>query len=295
MSPDRFAPPDLDAWWAEILDVRPSGEDVFTAPPSPPVFARVYGGHLAAQCLLAAAGTVAPGRDPHSAHTAVRRGGDIRKPIDYRVTRVRDSRSLSTRLVLAEQDGRTLASATASFQVPGEVFDHGGGPPAPAPAPDTLTGRSASLRDRFGEDLPPGAPAVLPMDMRYVDRVPWDLPEGGAEPRNRVWTRAASRLPADAVSQAAALLYLTDYPMFEPALFPLDQEWATMMSGRGVYGSSLDHAVWFHRPTRADGWLLLELVAPIAARSRALGRAEVFAPGTGLVATVVQEMTFVRT
>lgn len=292
--------PDFAASWELILTVNRTTvsrdrTDRFETPPAPSPFDRLYGGHVAAQCLLAAARTVEPDRPPHSTHTCYLRGGDPLKPIAFEVRRLRDSRTLSTRLVSAEQDGRLLASSTVSFQVPGEVLEHETTTAAPAPAPETLPRRADALVAAFGEDVPPGAGPDIPMDLRYIDQTPWTLPPEGAPPRNRLWARTLAALPAgDPVAHAAALTYVTDFPMYEPVLFPSGMDWQRMISGQGVYGASLDHAVWFHRPARLDDWVLLEQYSPIATRSRGLCRAEVYQPGAGLVATVVQEMAWVR-
>ena len=288
--------PDFGAWWDAVLTMSAStGPDSFESPPAPTPFDRLYGGHVAAQCVLAAAHTVEPERLPHSTHTSYLRGGDPLKPVGYRVQRLRDSRSLSTRLVSAEQDGRQLASATVSFQAPGEALEHETAEAEPAPAPDTLPRRRDQLAERFGDLIPPGAGPDMPMDLRYIDHAPWTVPPEGAPPRNRLWVRTLARLPDDPMLHAVALVYVTDFPMYEPVLFPGGMDWQRMIAGDGMYGASLDHVVWFHRPARLDEWVLLEQSCPIATRSRALCRAEAYVPGTGLVATVAQEMAWVRT
>ena len=285
---------DHAAWWDAILTLDETATDEFTAAPAPSSVGRLYGGQIAAQCLMAAAGTVDPERLPHSSHTSYLRGGNEAKPVEYRVQRLRDSRTLSTRHVIAEQEGRTLASATVSFQVPGEAIEHETSVAAPAPAPETLPTRLESLESAFGEAIPPNAGPDLPVDMRYIDHAPWTVPPEGAPPRNRLWTRALTSLPDAPHLHAAALAYVTDFPMYEPVLFPGGMDWKRMIAGDGVYGASLDHALWFHRPARLDEWVLLEQFSPIATRSRGLCHAEAHVPGVGLVATIVQEMAWVQ-
>ncbi|MDB4872969.1 MAG: acyl-CoA thioesterase [Gemmatimonadales bacterium] len=297
---------DFGRWWAEVLTLRPLGRDVFDAGPAPSAFPRLYGGQVAAQGLLAAAATVEGPREPHSVHTAFLRGGDNTRPVTYRVERARESRTLSTRLVRAEQDGRLLATAIASFHAQGDGLryhlEHDIGDAAgnrhdrPAPAPATLPSRPERLAAAFGDKVPDAGAPVWPVDVRYVDRTPWDpAPDGvPAPPCNRAWIRAAARLPDVPAVQAAALTFATDYPMFEPILFPHGIEWAEMIGGRSVYGASLDHALWFHRPPRFDDWLLLHQVSPVATRSRGFCRAEVRSTDGQLVATVAQEVGFVE-
>jgi acyl-CoA thioesterase-2 len=291
------SPPDFAAWWDAILTVSPAGPDHpdhLAAPPAPSPFPRLFGGHVSAQCLLAAAATVEPDRLPHSLHVSYLRGGAHERGVDYYITRIRDSRTLSTRLVSAEQDGRALASATVSFQVPGEAFEHEARVADPAPAPESLTSRRDGLASAFGDAIPIAAGQDLPVDMRYVDQAPWALPAQGAPARNRLWMRIPTALPDGAAVHATALTFATDFPMFEPVLFPGGMDWQRMISGDGVYGASLDHSLWFHRPARLDEWVLLEMFSPIATRSRGLCRAEAHVPGVGLVATVVQEMAWVE-
>lgn len=299
---------DFTRWWAEALTLRPLGGDRFEAGPAPSAFPRLYGGQVAAQGLLAAAETVGRAREPHSVHTAFLRGGDPTRPVTYRVERVRESRTLSTRLVRAEQDGRVLATATASFhaQSGGQrhriehdtgsgAGDTGRGGTGPAPAPSSLPGRPERLAAAFSDGVPAVAAAVWPVDVRYVDRAPWDpVPGGGgpALPSNRLWMRAFGTLPDVPCVHAAALTFAADYPMFEPILFPHDIGWAELIGGGSLYGASLDHALWFHRPPRFDDWLLLDQVSPVAARARGFCRAEARSVDRRLVATVVQEVGY---
>jgi acyl-CoA thioesterase-2 len=298
---------DFGRWWAEVLTLRRTGEDRFEAQPSPAAFGRMYGGQLAAQSLLAAAGTVTDGLDPNAVHTVFLRGGDVTRPVTYQVERARQSRSLSTRLVRAVQGDRLLATATASFHRPPaemsrplehETGTFGGPEPSPggsrpaAPDPESLPGRPERLARRFGEDVPPGAAPVWPVDVRYVDRAPWDENGAPTAAYNRLWMRAGGPLPDVPAAHAAALTFASDYPMFEPVLYPHSIDWTELISGRSVYGASLDHALWFHRLPRFDEWLLLEQVSPVAARCRGFSRAEARTADGRLVATVAQEVAF---
>jgi acyl-CoA thioesterase-2 len=290
--------PDLSTWWADVLAVRSAGPNRFEAGPARSAFPRIYGGQLAAQGLLAAAATVEPEREPHQVHTLFLRGGDPTAAITYAVESVRDSRTLSTRLIRAEQDGRLLATATASFHVPSGLGpDHDTGSVDGVPAPDTLLTRSERLEAFFGDEVPPSAALQWPVDERYVDRAPWDPPSALADPyspRNRIWMRAAGDLPDVPHVHAAALTFATDFPMYEPVIYPHAIDWTEMINGRTVYSASLDHAVWFHRPHRFDDWGLLQQVSPAAARSRGFSRAEFRGSDGLLVATVAQEIAFVE-
>jgi acyl-CoA thioesterase-2 len=292
---------DFTRWWAEVCTLRQDAEDRFEAGPTQSAFPRLYGGQLAAQGLLAAAATVPDAREPHSLHTMFLRGGDVHGPVTYHVERTRESRALSTRSVRAEQDGRVLAVLTASFHQPPDPtaaswlrheLPADGGEAAP---PGSLPSRSDSLAELFGDQPPAGTGAVFPVDIRYVDRAPWSPPDGtSTPPRNRFWMRAAGELPAVPANHAAALTFATDYPMFEPILFPQEVDWQEVVSGLAVYGASLDHTLWFHRPPAMHDWLFVTQESPIADRSRGFCRAEVRSPDGHLLATVAQEVAFVE-
>jgi acyl-CoA thioesterase II len=300
LRPTETGATDFARWWRDALTVRPLGGDVYSAGPAPSAFPRLYGGQVAAQSLLAAAATVEDGTRPHSLHTMFLRGGDPAGPVHYRVERVRDSRTLATRLVHAEQDARLLAVATASFhRAPPTVrhpVEHEIGVDAPVAPPESLPTRPERLAATFGADVPRGAAEDWPVDVRYVGRTPWDQPAGldGTVPRGRLWLRAAGPLGDGAALHAAALTFATDWHMFEPVLYPHRIGWAEMISGRSLYGTSLDHTLWFHRAVRLDEWVLLDQVAPVAGESRGFCRAEVRGSDGRLAATVAQEVCFVE-
>jgi len=326
-----LATTDYAAWWTAVLTLRALESDRFEGAPAPSAFPRLYGGQVAAQCLLAAAMTVPAEREPRSVQVTYLRGGDAARPVRYEVEQVRESRTLSTRLVRAAQGDRLLATATASFHrappphapyaLEHDALEHdaAGGDQAaaehdasggehaaggdnaagdnaarlrPPPPPGALPSRAALLGATFGERIPAAAAAVWPVDVRYVDRAPWDA-SGPASPRNRQWLRTAAELSDVPAAHAVALTFATDYPMFEPVLFPHALRWDEVISGTAVYGASLDHALWFHRPVRFDEWLLLDQVSPVAAAGRGMSRAEVRSPTAGLIATVVQEIALI--
>ncbi len=277
---------------------------MYFAGPTTSAFARLYGGQVAAQCLLAAAQTVDRARVAHSIHTSFLRGGDNSKPVAYRVDRQRESKSMSTRAVTAEQDGRVLATATVSFHlipgagtVPTPEYDCASEQSAveAVRAPASLPTRGESLRARFGRDVPPNGAAEWPVDLRYADRAPWLAARNHHDrnPRNRVWLRAPE-YPRDLRgSDAAALTFATDLPMFEPVFFPTDIAWEDVVSGTALLGASIDHSLWFHRPARVDEWLILDLLSPIARDSRAFIRGDVRTRAGALVASVAQEVAFI--
>jgi acyl-CoA thioesterase II len=286
-------------WWPTVFAVHHRAGDTYEAAPVHSGLPRLYGGQVGAQSLLAAAATVDPGRAVHSSQTSFLHAGDDTRAIAYDVSRVRDSRSMATRVVTAQQDGRTLATSVVSFHtapsgdVPASI-EHEWPPGEPAqraPDPDSLPSRSASLSDRYGADIPNGAGAQWPVDLRYVDHVPWS--DSVAPPRNRLWLKAIGYPDHIAGADAAVLVFATDLPMFEPVCFPTGMAWRDMVGHTNLLGATLTHSVWFHRPARLNDWLLLEQFAPIAHGYRAFCRGELRSRSGQLVSSVAQEMVFV--
>jgi len=288
-------------WWQTVFALQEIAADTYESAPISSGLPRLYGGQVGAQSMLAAAATVDSDRVAHSLHTSFLRAGDDTRAITYEVNRVRDSRSMSTRVVTAQQGGRMLATSVASFHGaasgdPQPSIEHEwapapGEPVQPLPDPDTLAPRWTSLSDRYGDDIPSGTAAQWPVDLRYVDHVPWS--DSVAPPRNRIWLKAIGYPRQIAAADAAAAAFATDLPMFEPVYFPSGIPWRDMVGHTALLGATLNHSVWLHRPARVDDWLLLEQVAPIAHGYRAFCRGELRSRSGQLVASVAQEMVFV--
>lgn len=294
-------PADSTPWWSTIFELREIADRTYESAPIHSGLPRLYGGQVAAQSLLAAAATVDPGRVAHSVQTSFLHAGDDTRTVTYEASRARDSRSMATRVVNAWQDGRMLATSVVSFHtapsgdrpasIEHEWPSASDEPTPPAPDPDTLPSRSASLSDRYGPDIPNEAAPRWPVDLRHVDHVPWS--DSTAPPRNRIWLRALDYPRHIAGADAAALAFATDLPMFEPVYFPTGIAWRDMVGHTALLGATLNHSVWLHRPARLDDWLLLEQFAPIAHGYRAFCRGELRSRSGQLVASVAQEMVFV--
>ena len=274
--------------WAGVLLVTPAGEDAFRAGPRRRVPERSFGGAVVAQSLLAAGATVDPGRTPHSLHAYFLRAGDATAAIDFRVERVRDGGSYSTRRVTAAQSGRPILDLTASFQVAEEGFAHQV-PQLDAPAPEELptaqeaaTGVDGPLRAWFD-----GLTRRHPFDIRFDGDLPRVAAARGeaAEPRQRFWMRSLEPLPDEPLVHAAALAYASDMLMLSTSLAPH----ARAVGAPDVAAASLDHAVWLHRPTRADQWLCFEQESPWAGGGRSHCSGRLFDRTGRLVMTVAQE------
>jgi acyl-CoA thioesterase-2 len=233
----------------KLLDLEPIEVNIFRGVSPDEERQRVFGGQVAGQALVAAARTVEPGRSVHSLHAYFLRPGDPTVPILYEVDRIRDGRSFTTRRVVAIQHGKAIFNLQSSFQVPEAGLEHQE-PMPDAPAPEELQDfatRMAPYKEQFGAyfDRP------RPIDMRYVD---WNPPDrrDPLPPFQRVWLRANGTLPDDPVLHACILTYASDMTLLDTALLPHGGSWGAA----GLFMASLDHAMWFHRPFRADQWLL---------------------------------------
>jgi len=245
---------------------------------------RIFGGQVAGQALVAAGRTVPADRFVHSLHSYFIRPGDPSIPILFSVETVRDGRSFTTRRVVATQRGKAIFFLSASFQELADGLDHQGAMPD-VPSPDslgTLAEQIAAGSDRMGIF----AKIPRPIDLRYVSP-PWWLAEGErpAEPRQRVWMRADGKLPDDPMLHACALTYASDISLLDAVLSTHGAVWGP----GGFAGASLDHAVWFHRPFRADEWVLYDCESPSASGARGLATGRFFARDGRHLATVVQE------
>ena len=245
---------------------------------------RVFGGQVAGQALVAAGRTVPDDRFVHSLHSYFIRPGDPSIPILYTVETVRDGRSFTTRRVVAIQRGKPIFFLSASFQLVEEGLDHQVEMPH-VPGPETLPTMADHIAE-LGGRMGVFAKIPRPIDLRYVGSPGWvargDRP---ADPRQRVWMRADGKLPDDPMLHACTLTYASDMTLLDAVLSTHGAVWGP----GGFAGASLDHAVWFHRPFRADEWVLYDCESPSASGSRGLATGKLFAHDGRLLATVVQE------
>ncbi|MFC4150262.1 acyl-CoA thioesterase II [Micromonospora mangrovi] len=269
----------------EVLDLEHTGEMTFRGM-SPPVGPqRVYGGQVAGQALVAAGRTVDPERFVHSLHGYFVRPGDPAEPIVYEVENVRDGRSFSVRRSVALQHGKPIFFMSASFQRHEEGLDHQAPTPPDVPGPEdvpTMTDRLARYPERLGiwGQIP------RPMDVRYVGEPGWVRPgDRPAEPQQRVWMRIDGKLPDDQLLHACALTYASDLTLLDSVLSVHGEVWGP----GGVVGASLDHALWFHRPFRADEWFLYDCWSPSASGGRGLATGRMFTTDGRHIASAVQE------
>jgi acyl-CoA thioesterase II len=270
----------------DLLDLEQIEDDLYRGRQPKTSMQRVFGGQVAAQALRAACNTAPDDRWVHSLHCYFLRGGDPATPIIYDVQRIRDGRSFSTRRVVARQHGRPIFYLTASFQVDEEGFSHQDAMPAVAPAEDCPT-MGQLYEKATGRDASGWESEWAALEVRYAGDSGRTraLPADEHPAQVRLWLRASGTLSDDRVLNSCVLAYASDLTLLGAALVPH----GVSISAPTLQPASLDHAMWFHRPFRADEWLLYDQVSPSASGARGLAIGRVFTADGRLVATVAQE------
>jgi acyl-CoA thioesterase-2 len=269
----------------ELFDLETIEAGLYRARPPVTLMQRLFGGQVLGQSLLAATRTVPPERAVHSLHAYFLVGGDPDVPIVYDVENLRDGRSFSARRVAARQHGRHIFYLTASFQVAETGPEHQDRAPQ-VPPPDECP----SLADSMATTRDAAAAAVLAaefaaLDVRYAgSSAPGGMLRDPAHPAlARIWMRAADRLPDEVTLHRCVLAYMSDLTLLHASLVPHPVDIDTTQR------ASIDHAMWFHRPFRADEWLLYDQVSPSAQDARGLSLGRIFDMTGALVATAAQE------
>jgi acyl-CoA thioesterase-2 len=269
------------------FDLEPCGEARFCvdSPAGWPV--RIFGGQFLGQAVVAAGRTLADGRAVHSLHGYFVRPGDPELPLEYSVSTVRDGRSFATRRVEATQAGELRFVCLVSFTAAENGLEYQ--PPVDLgllPPPDGLRTYGDWMAETTDnpEDHYETRSRPRPVDVRYVDP-PTNPPEGPITSPQRMWLRLPGPLPDDPLIHAAALAYASDETLIDNSMLPHGRRW----SDPALQGASIDHAMWFLRPARADQWLLFEQTVVSTAGGRGLARGDLYTPAGSLVATATQE------
>jgi acyl-CoA thioesterase-2 len=270
-----------------ILDLETLEQNLFRGTGPREGWQRVYGGQVLGQALVAACRTMEDAaRTAHSMHAYFLLPGDPAVPIIYEVERVRDGASFSTRRVKAIQRGRQIFDMMASFHKTEAGFEHQASMPD-VPMPEDLPSDRA-LKERLMEHLPENMRSYWerprPIEMKPVD-IQRYLDRGHRASVQHWWMRASAPLPDSFPLHQCVLAYASDFTLLDTALvmhgklsFDVDVQLAT-----------IDHAIWFHRPFRADEWLLYTQDSPSAAGARGFCRGSVFTRDGRLVASMTQE------
>ena len=277
------------AGFLALMDLEPAGADRWLARSPDNGWKRVFGGQVLAQALVAAERSVA-GRVPHSLHAYFILGGDPAESIELSVERVRDGRSFSVRRVVARQRGEMMFVMSVSFQAPEEgALNHALPPPeaaTPEATPDPVA-LAAALPEPQASRLRGFFSHISPIELRPLDPRRYRPTVAGAlgDPRQNLWIRLKGPLPDDPAIHRAALVYLSDMTLIDTVLVAHGYSIA-----RGQFQTaSLDHAIWLHRPCRADDWLLYAQDSPSAQGSRGLTRGLLYTRGGVLAASTTQE------
>lgn len=269
-----------------LLDLEPLEVNIYRGKNRDLGSGRVFGGQVFAQALVAARRTVDGPREAHSVHGYFILPGDLAAPIVYFVDRLRDGKSFTTRQVTAIQHGRAIFNLSASFHGQEDGPAHQSEMP-PVPDPESLTNELDLIRgvaERIPEPLRHILTQDRPIDLRPVDPVDPFHPSP-QPPCRSVWFRTIGPLPDDPLTHQAVLAYASDYRLLTTALQPHGLSFGSS----GLQLASLDHALWLHRPFRADEWLLYAMDSPVAAGARGFTRGAIYTRKGALVASVAQE------
>jgi acyl-CoA thioesterase-2 len=247
---------------------------------------RVFGGQVAAQALVAAGRTVPAGLPVHSLHAYFLRPGDPTLPIVYKVERIRDGKSFTTRLAVAVQRGEAIFNLSASYHVAEDGYEHQVDMPA-APPPESCPTWEQWFSPLLSKLTPEQQQMLLrdrPIEIRPIDPVDMLNPQP-AGMHQRFWIRANGKLSDDPLVHQSIATYASDHTLLSAAMRP---HGVTFLS-RKIMAASLDHAMWFHRPFRCDDWLLYDQTSPAGFGGRGLAFGHYFTQAGVLVASMAQE------
>jgi acyl-CoA thioesterase-2 len=269
-----------------ILDLEELDLNLFRGRSPQVGWQRVFGGQVVGQALVAAIRTVDASRPPHSMHAYFLLPGDPKVPIIYDVDRMRDGGSFTTRRVTARQHGHPIFSTLISFHIDEQGLDHQAKMPD-VPGPDALPSEAVA-REKILPTMPDPVRRYYererPIELRPVEFERYlgkKIPDG----KFHVWMKATGRLPDDPAIHRCVLAYTSDMGLLDTALVPHGRT----LFEKEFMAASLDHALWLHRPFRADEWLLFAQDSPNLHGSRGFARGLIFKQDGTLVASVAQE------
>ncbi|RMB59042.1 acyl-CoA thioesterase [Tessaracoccus antarcticus] len=262
-----------------LFELTQTGEFSFRGPQPRTLLQRLFGGQVLAQSLMAAMHTVSGDRVVHSLNAYFLLPGDPLTPLTLEVEVLRDGRSFSARRVVAKQGEHTIFQLSASFHTPEPGLSHSAVQSLDVSAPEDSRPMREVLEERFGRQVRRLSEWDA-LDVRLASP-PEPSPEGGIM---RAWVRTQGPLPDDPGLHAAVLAYLSDITLLSVSTV---QHQVEFMSPT-MRAASIDHAMWFHRPFRADEWLLYDMVSPSASGARGFCTGRLFQGGLA-VASCAQE------
>jgi acyl-CoA thioesterase II len=268
-----------------LLDLEPLEVNLFRGRSPQSGWQRVFGGQVIGQALVAAVRTV-ENRPPHSMHGYFMLPGDPKVPIIYEVDRIRDGKSFTTRRVVAIQHGQAIFTAAISFHTDEPGMSHQAKMPD-VPPPEKLPSE-ADIKAKALPMMPDPVRRYFererPIELRPVEYMRY-LGGKSEDARFHVWIRATGKLPDDPAIHHCVLAYASDMALLDSALIPHGRT----VFEKSIMAASLDHALWFHRPFRADDWLLYAQDSPNLSGARGFSRGLIFTRDGTLVASVAQE------
>jgi acyl-CoA thioesterase-2 len=275
--------------FAELLEIEQLDENTFRGYCHAGAPMRAFGGHVAAQALAAAGRTCEALRAVHSLHSYFLLPGNPTRPITYEVERLREGVTYATRRVRAVQDRNEIFSLTASFKRP-EPTDERHREMPPVPAPDSLPDAFSHWDEELQAAIR-NSDGFRDLELRFVPAdAPGVPPAVPGMPQQFVWLRIATPFPAgDPLLHTCALTYLSDLTLASTAGLHEQPNFFQRTEPPRLLMASLDHAMWFHRPFRADEWLLFAQRSPSASDGRGLSLGEFYDRDGRLVASAVQE------
>jgi acyl-CoA thioesterase-2 len=269
----------------DILDLEPLEVNLFRGRSPQSGWQRVFGGQVIGQALVAACRTVER-RHPHSMHAYFLLPGDPKVPIIYEVDRIRDGKSFTTRRVVAIQHGQAIYTMAVSFHRDEPGMSHQAKMPE-VTKPENLP-NEAHIKERVLPLMPDPVRRYYererPIEFRPVEYARY-FGKKFPDAKFHVWIRTTDRLPDDPAIHQCVLAYASDLTLLDTALMP----YGRTLFEQEFMAASLDHALWFHRPFRADDWLLYAQDSPNLSGARGLARGLIFARDGTLVASVAQE------
>jgi len=242
---------------------------------------RIFGGQVIAQAMIAADHTVGDGKAIHSLHSYFLRAGDETKPLDFRVHRDFDGRTISNRRVVVRQDEKVIFNLTASFQKPSDGLHHQVSMPDVLPPEDCVSAMEQIARN-------PNIPdeKIQRMSMPRPFHIRSFRPEESDHAvRHYQWFKTVAPLPDDPLMHRATLAFASDMGLLSTSMLPHGLNWTTP----GLFSTSLDHAMWFHDDFRADEWVCYVMDSDWTGGSRGLNRGTLYTEDGKMIAAATQE------
>jgi acyl-CoA thioesterase-2 len=265
----------------DVLTLEKIEEDLYRGQSRNFVGSRVFGGQVLGQALRAASLTT-DGRPAHSLHAYFLNAGDIAAPIVYQVDRLRDGRSFVSRQVRAIQYGKLIFTMLVSFAPIEEGLNFQVDMPVVPEAESLKT--EQELKQMIAPFLPEKVRANL-MRERQVEIRPINptnpfapVPES---PQRAHWMRVPTRLPDDPSLHQAIIAFSSDFSLMGTGLMPHGISFMTT----SLQAASIDHSMYFHRPARADEWLLYDMDASVTANARGMNFGRMWQDGQLVIST----------